>query len=366
VSRICYISPLSIHAYRWIEALSDKGYQISLITDFRYWVSPTIRSIPVYNQPMLNKRNVLWRYVPNNLRVTKALKRVDPDFVHLHVQHHYIPAIFLSGIPFMLSSWGIEVLKLPHSNIFSKGLAKMVATKAGAVTVDAECLKEIWIGLGVPKSKIEVIPFGVDTKIFNSDVDGARIREKLRIDSRDVVVISTRPFYNHHYNVECLVRAMPLVTKAWENVKFIIKGSGPLEEYFKNLAEKLGVAEHVRFVGLVPYKEMPQFLSAADIYVSTCFIDSTSVSLLEAMACEKAPVVTDIAGNREWIEDGVNGFLFPPEDSEALAEKIICLVENQELRETFGRRCSKIVRNRGTWEQAVSKMQAIYEMLLKR
>jgi len=369
MTKVCYISPLSIHSYRWMEALSNKGYDISLITDSRAWVTPDILPFPTYSLSLLDIGNFLWRFMPNTTKIVTILKRVDPDFVHLHVLHHYMPAIVLSNLPFMLSTWGIEVLRLPYSNMrarIEKSLARIVATKARAITVDAECLKEIWIGLGIPETKIEVIPFGVDLKIFNPDVDGQPIREELQIGKKDIVVISTRPFYTDYIDVECLIKAIPSIIKTCENVKFIIKGSGPLEKYLKNLAKKLRVTEHVHFSGLVPYNKIPQFLSAADIYVSTCSVDSTSVSLLEAMACRLAPVVTDIPGNREWIKDGVNGFLFPPRNKAVLAEKIIYLAENQKLREIFGRRCVDIVKKRATWEHCVSKMQAIYEALLKR
>jgi glycosyltransferase involved in cell wall biosynthesis len=364
--KICYISPLSIHSHRWMEAFSNKGYDISLIADSREWATPEMPPVPTYSLPLLGRGNFLSRFIPNTTKIVTILKRVDPDFVHLHVQHHYMPAIVLSSLPFMLTPWGNEVLRLPRSSIFTKSLAKIAATKACVITVDAECLKEIWIGLGIPETKIELVPFGIDVKIFNPDVDGQSIREEFKISKKDIVVISTRPFHNDHYNVECLIKAIPSIIKTCENVKFIIKGSGPLEKYLKNLAKKLGVTEYVHFSGLVPYNKIPQFLCAADIYVSTCFVDSTAVSLLEAMACKLAPVVTDIPGNREWVRDSVNGFLFPPRNKAVLAEKIIYLAENQKLRDIFGRRCVDTVKKRATWEYCVSKMQAIYETLLKR
>jgi glycosyltransferase involved in cell wall biosynthesis len=107
-----------------------------------------------------------------------------------------------------------------------------------------------------------------------------------------------------------------------------------------------------------------QYLTAADIYVSTPFIDTTSVSLLEAMACGLAPVVTDIPGNREWIEDEVNGFLFPARNHYALAEKVIHLALHESLRKRFGEQCSRIVKERAAWEDCVDKMEAIYQTLL--
>jgi len=299
------------------------------------------------------------------LEVMRILRRVNPDLVHLHVQHYYSLANILSKIPFVLTSWGLEVETLPQAHFLRKSLARIAAMTASVITVDANCLKKTWVEMGIPENKIKIIPFGVDTNIFKPDVDGSAVRKKLRISKNDIVTISTRPFYNNnHYNIECFIKAIPPIVKKHRNAKFIIKGTGPLENYLKKLVKKLDLSKHVRFVGLVPYSQVSRYLAAADIYVSTCFVDSTSVSLLEAMACGLPPVVTDIPGNREWIEDGENGFLFPPKNSTVLAERVIQLIENPSLRERFGERCFKIIKRRATWRKSVSKMEAIYESFL--
>ena len=337
---------------------------MSLITDSYAWVTPKITFIPVYALPALTRINFPRRFIPNYLAIMKILKRIAPDFVHLHVQHYYWPAIVHGGFPFILTSWGIEVLGLLEANIFMKSLARSAAKKARIITVDAKCLKDIWVNLGVSEDKIRVNTFGVDINLFNPHLDGQLVRKKLQIGKNDVVVISTRPFYDDQYDVECLIKAIPLILKKHVNAKFIIKGAGPLENYFRNLTRKLNVSDYVRFVGLVPYNEVPQYLAAADVYVSTCFIDSTSVSLLEAMACGLPPVVTDIAGNREWIENGVNGFLFQPRSPTALAEKTIQLIEDKRLRKHFGEKCVRVIQRRAIWEKCVERMEAIYETLL--
>jgi len=303
--------------------------------------------------------------MPNTLRITRILKKIKPDFVHLHAENYYSLAIILSGLPYVLTSWGIEVLNLQNAGFVEKSLAKVAAGRARKVTVDAMCLQEIWQNLGIPASRIKLIPFGVDLNVFHQYPQRSSIRKSLQIRESDIVVMSTRPFYNHKYDVETLIRAIPLIVRKHGNVKFVLKGSGPLENYLKRLAEKLGVTSYVRFIGLVPYDDIPKHLSAADIYVSTCFIDTTSVSLLEAMACKLAPVVTDIPGNREWVADGVNGLLFSPSNPEALAEKITHMVENPQLREQFGERCLQIVEQRASWDKCFSDMEDIYESLLK-
>jgi len=363
-TKICYVSPLSIHSYRWVEAFSQKGYDLSLITDSYAWVTPKSTFVPVYELPRLTRTNFPRRFVSNYLAIMRILKRIAPDFVHLHVQHYHWPVIVQSGFPFILTSWGNEVLRLLEANFFWKSLAKIVAKKARMITVDANCVKDVWVNLGISEDKIRVFPFGVDTNLFNPNVQGQLVRERLQIEKNDVVVISTRPFYGKEYNVECLVKAMPLILKKHMNAKFIIKGAGPLDNYLRNLIRKLNVSDHVRFVGLVPHHEVAQYLAAADIYVSTCFTDSTSVSLLEAMACGLPPVVTDIAGNSEWIENGVNGFLFQPRNPTALAEKTILLIEDKRLRKRFGERCIRVVQRRATWEKSVAEMEAVYKSLL--
>jgi len=360
---ICYIGPLSIHSFRWIEAFQQKGYDMSLITDCGLHSAPSLNTISAYVLPTLNRNNAPRRLIPNFLETIRALREINPDLVHLHFQHHYAPAIILARFPFILTSWGIEVLTLPNADYPIRKLAVCTAKKALRVVVDAECLKDIWVKAGISERKIHVIPFGVDTSIFNPQACNKAIRNDLNLNKDDVVVISTRFFFNHHYNIDCLVKAIPLVRKKHEEAKFLIKGAGPLENYLKRLSEKLGVSNSVRFAGLVPHDRVAQYLSSADIYVSTSFMDSTSVSLLEAMACGLAPVVTDIAGNREWIEDGQNGFLFPPRDSEALAEKINELIEIPRLRKSFGKKCVQIITQKATWDKCVSSMEAVYEAL---
>jgi len=346
-----------------MKAFSQRGYDLSIITDQETWVAPRTKFAQVYNIPQLCRKNFIKRFLPNTLKIVSILKKVDPDLVHLHVQHYYSVAVFLSRCPYMLTSWGIEILSLPNSSLFIKSIARMTASKAKRITVDANGLKRIWMSMGISENKIEVIPFGVDLRIFNPNIDKSDVRRRLDIEEKDTLIISTRPFYNDHYNVDCLIHAIPLVLKEQQNVKFIIKGAGPLKNYLQSLARKLGVWKYVRFVGLVPHSEVAEYLASADIYVSTSFIDSTSVSLLEAMACGLAPITTDIPGNREWVKNGVNGFLFPPRSPSKLAEKIIQLVENEDKRKRFGEKCLHIVKQRASWESCVNKMETIYQSL---
>jgi len=361
---ICHISPLSIHSTRWIEAFREKGYNISLITDSQTWAPQKPRNIPIYVLPTLTVENFGYTIVRNCASIARILRKTDPHLIQLHTQYHYAFAIAPSHIPYILHSWGGEVLELSNMNILRKFLAKYVTRRAGRIVVDAECMKKIWKSTGISQRKIEIVPFGVDTTLFNPQVKGRNVRRKLGIREEDIVVISTRPFFTH-YDIECLINAIPLVVNKNKNIKFIVKGKGPKEVRIRELAKKLGVDRYIRFTSPVPYPETSQYLAASDIYVSTSFIDSTSVSLLEAMACGLPPITTDIPGNREWIRNETNGLLYPPRDYNALAQKITQLVENEDQRKSFGEVSHRTVIARGSWEQCISKMETIYDSMIR-
>ena len=166
--------------------------------------------------------------------------------------------------------------------------------------------------------------------------------------------------------MEMLIRAIPLVLKQAPEARFVIAGDGNQSEYLKSLVNSSGVSKNVIFLGWISQDMLPDYLALSDIYVSTSLSDSTSISLHEAMACELAPVVTDLPANREWINDGENGFIVPVNNHQALAEKIIYLIQNKAVRERFGKENRKIIKARAEYEGQMSLAEKLYEQLSQR
>ena len=117
------------------------------------------------------------------------------------------------------------------------------------------------------------------------------------------IIISTRNLESI-YNIECLIKSLPLIVEKNDNFVLLICGSGSLENYLKKLVKKLNLNNYVYFLGKISHIKIPDYLRSADIYVSTSLSDGTSISLLEAMSCGAFPIVTDIPGNRFWITHG--------------------------------------------------------------
>jgi glycosyltransferase involved in cell wall biosynthesis len=121
----------------------------------------------------------------------------------------------------------------------------------------------------------------------------------------------------------------------------------------------------VRFVGRLSPEALAQWLARADIYLSASRSDSTSVSLLEAMASGAVPVVSDIAGNREWVSDGMDARLFAPGDPRALTEALERALADPEWRERARRIGRRIAEERADAERNMGRIEALFTMLTR-
>ena len=109
---------------------------------------------------------------------------------------------------------------------------------------------------------------------------------------------------------------------------------------------------------------MAEYYNASDIYVSTSLSDGTSVAMLEAMACGLPVVVSDVPSNYEWIDNGINGYIITRKDSSVLAERIIKLLNNENLQQEMGQRNLQIAKERADWEKNFDILEGIYQNLV--
>ena len=236
--------------------------------------------------------------------------------------------------------------------------------KADLITCDAEHIKEPLTELGAGSQKIRLIYFGVDTQKFNQKQRDEKLLNGLGISGLPII-ISLRSF-KPIYDIESLIVSIPMVLKEFPEAKFVIAGEGSQKVKLKELAKSLGALDSVKFVGGIPNDELPRYLASADIYVSTSLSDAgLAASTAEAMACGLPVIITDFGDNKKWVEDGINGFIIPLKDPKSLAEKIIYLLKNEDVRKEFGKRNRKIIEERNNYYKEMKKMENIYEQLIR-
>jgi L-malate glycosyltransferase len=267
--------------------------------------------------------------------------------------------------PFLAVAWGSDILVEARRWLILRMLGRFTLRAADGVIVDSEIQRKAVLSMGCRSSKVYCFPWGIDLDLFKPERTGG-IREELGW-LHDKIVVSTRkqlPIYG----VEYLIRAMPLVLARMNDVKLLVIGEGPLLEYHKSLAKRLGIENQVKFLGNVENHKLPAILNAGDVYVSTSFSDGSSASLMEAMACGLPVVVTKIPANEEWVVHGENGFLVKPGDSVTLADYVIKVLKDERLRLLMGEASLKVAKKRADWkvnslmlERSVSDLLALKE-----
>lgn len=368
--RICYIADGgSIHTQRWLNYFAQKEYEVHLIC-WRELISGYEDSIRVHELPRLSPK--IWtvsRYLNALLwifQVRQLVNKIKPDIVH----GHFITVCgFLAACsrfhPLVLGVWGSDILVDPERSIFYKFLTKQALRRADRIICVSSALREEVTKFGISPGMIDIVLIGTDTQKFSPNQRNADVFQNLGIPDSCPVVISTRHL-KPIYDIETLIKAIPLVLEEYPKAKFIIGGQGEQRSYLVRLAKDLGIYDAIKFPGWIPDEDLPVYLASSALYVSTSLSDGTSTSLLEAMASGLAPVVTDVPANRPWIEDGKNGFLFTAKNHEMLAQRIICLLKDSDLRNSFGQANRQIIKEKAKFHQEMAKVERIYQGLVER
>lgn len=365
--RICYLGGAdSIHIKKWVSWFVNKGHDIHLIT-----ASPEkIEGVKIY--PIGSEKKGSWVDFFKKIRQTRRLvQEIKPDILHAHVAFGYGTfGAFANYHPFVLSPWGSDILVEPEKSKIVKFLVKTTLKKADLITCDGENTIEKMIELSADSKKIHRIYHGVDPEKFSPTRKDEKLKERLGMNESPIV-ISTRNL-NPIYDIGTLIKSAPMVLKKFPEAKFIIAGEvvhgeQVKKDYLKDIVRDLNLLDNVKFVGVIPHDKLPYYLTMSDVYVSTSLSDGgIALSTLEAMACEVAPVVTDVAKNRKWIKDGENGFIIPIKDSKTLAEKIIYLLEHADVKKKFGIESRKVIKEKQNYNKEMSKVEKLYMDLLKQ
>lgn len=164
--------------------------------------------------------------------------------------------------------------------------------------------------------------------------------------------------------IDTLLRAASFVLRTIAEAEFVIAGEGPMRTQWENLARQLGIEKQVHFVGA--QDNMRILYSRAQLYVLPAKArEGFPVSILEAMNAGLPVVATDVGGVREAIEEGVTGFIVPPLDYLQLAERIVRLIGDENLRTMMGQRGRKKVEAEFSVQRMVQQHLTLYESLIK-
>ena len=154
-------------------------------------------------------------------------------------------------------------------------------------------------------------------------------------------------------------------SKVGGNAFLLIVGGGEWKARYQKQAASLGLGGRTVFAGRLPFTDLPQLYSSADLTVlPSLLLESFGIVLIEAMACGKPVIATDLPGVRSVVTDGSDGILVPPSDADALAEKIQRLLNDPGARREMGLRGRAKVETKYAWPKVIPKLIRMYEEVL--
>lgn len=296
------------------------------------------------------------------VKLAHILREKKIDIIHTHNTQPFIDgtlAALLAGVK--------TVVHTDHSRVFPDKPRYMVAERVLSnfaykiIGVSDTVVNNLMHYEKIPKGRMLTIHNGINAEDYELSVNIKNTRRELGLyDSSPVLGISSR--LSHLKGISYLLKSMCDIRRVHKNVMLLIIGDGPERKQLEQETIALGLQKQVLFLG--ERENIQPFFKIFDIFVLPSLSEGMPICLLEAMASGCPIVTTKVGGVPEMIENGKNGLLVNPANSEDLSKAILSLLENESLRHSLAIEGKRIVRERfcalkmaKTYEQIYLRMQ---------
>lgn len=213
----------------------------------------------------------------------------------------------------------------------------------------------------IPAQHITIIPNGVDLELFNparyNPEELSTLRKKLDLNGTVLITASRLTYKNA---VDDIISALPLLLKK-TSITLIICGVGEDRDKLKTLAKQLGVDRHIRWVGLIPYPELPKYLLVSDIFIRPSISEGFGNSFIEALACGKPIIGTHVGGIPDFLTHEKTGLICKVRSPPDLALQALRLIQNKQLAQATSRAGQLMVREKYSWDHIALQFDSLFK-----
>jgi glycosyltransferase involved in cell wall biosynthesis len=369
--RILAKDGMDVHVQEMVSAFRRRGHQVLLVgpRESRQGNAGKIsRTSTVIRQtiPVVSEfAELAYNGIAYN-RLKRAWASFQPDILYERYNLYLLAGLWLTRarrLPMLLEvNAPLALERAEHGRLAWRQLARSCEAKvwrgADVVLPVSEALADIVQKVGVAEDRIHVIPNGVDLSSFVSSPDSAKLRRELKLENRTVLgfVGFVRPWHGLDRIIEILANCGHML-----DLHLLIVGDGPARPNLEQMANELGVADRVQFVGAVGRRDVPRYVEVFDIALQPSAVAyACPLKLIEYMSMGKAIIAPDQPNIRELIGNSQTGLLVRKGDTRELTEAILLLANNPELRVSLGRRALEAVRQRNlTWDANAEHVSAL-------
>jgi N-acetyl-alpha-D-glucosaminyl L-malate synthase BshA len=376
IGMVCYASVggSGVVATELAHALADRGHQVHLISSeppFRWqWGVPGLAfervAVPAY--PLFREPQYLLALATTLARVAEK-QQLDVVHAHYAVPHAtaaYLADQILASSPgttaprTMTTLHGTDITLVGSDPSYARVVAFSIERSHGVTAVSESLRNDTISALGIQRA-IRVIPNFLDCAQYRRRHDPelrARLCPPATCEALVVHVSNFRPVKRVDVAIEVFRRIRRRV-----RVRFLLIGDGPVREQVEQKVAEYGLTNDVVFLG--DQQELVPFLSVSDVFLLPSAQESFGLAALEAMACEVPVVASKVGGLPELIENGVTGYVCPPDAIDEMADRAISLLCNENRRTNMGRAAAEVVRVRYCTERVVPMYEDAYRTMLK-
>jgi glycosyltransferase involved in cell wall biosynthesis len=269
------------------------------------------------------------------LQMARLMRKGAFDLVHTHLIHADVlggVAARLAGVPVVVSTkHGYEDYDRTSRAYRLSGLTARWTRKV--IAISEALARKVAEVERIPTGKLTTIHYGIDCVVPGPEPLREAVRRSLGLPPDAFAVLSTGrlvPVKGYQY----LVEAIGKLRAGGSSAILLIAGDGPERAVLQSQAERLGVGDGVRFLGW--RADVPTLLTAVDAFALATLGEGFGLAILEAMAQRLPVVATRVIAVPEIVQDGETGLLVPPRDPAALADALLSLERDPELRRRFG------------------------------
>jgi glycosyltransferase involved in cell wall biosynthesis len=278
-----------------------------------------------------------------------VIRRVKPDLIHAGPIQSCALLAALSGFqPLVSMSWGSDLMKDADQSARMRWATRTALRHTRILLADCQAVQHKAESFGFPKERTILFPWGVDLEHFQPT---PAVEWNARRGWEDAFVLISVRSWEPLYGVDVLARAFVRAAHQLPELRLILLGNGSQASLIRQILEQGGVSDRVFFGGQVGQADLPPYYNAADLYISTSHSDGSSVSLLEALACGKPALISDIPANREWVTPSREGWWFADGSVDELTAGILRAYEMRSELARMGSTARQLVEMRADWKK---------------
>jgi glycosyltransferase involved in cell wall biosynthesis len=360
--------PNSVHMRRWVGFLAARGHQVTLLVARDRIVEPGLPAsiaIEQFTSFAAGRRVSPVSLVVGRRSLRRALARVQPDILNAHFLTVHGWNAWMSGFhPYVVTLWGSDIFLHPQKSRVAAVLARMTMRAADMVMINP-VMRQAALAAGAPPQKLETVTIGADVAMFTPGPDPSELRARLGLLGRRVIFSprSITPLYRQATVVEALSQLPSDVAVVMPRFRADPREMTRVEDR----AQTLGLNDRLVIVPEIAHAEMPDFYRLADVVISVPESDSAAITMLEALACQRPLVVSDLPAIREWLGDLEGPELVPVGDVAATAAALRSALDKPaDVAAEQGSRARAAVIERANQAVTLGRMETLYFELLRR